>query len=397
MSDPGRFVDESFRTPQGQSPPDQDQSVVEEDPGASPELTTRSGKKRKFPAQPTRSSTKKSKMAKPVTSAEIQAMLKASMEDVVKSMGGMENRIKGKIEAVEEKVGQTNEDLRSLETRVSLNEKRTDERIDRLENLLEHQNRLPALDPERLVAPSLSGCSGSFHTALGSVQSGSGSFDQTARNTRRMESYWHCRKSLRLWPVDGPDLRDAVVTFLQDELKFERGDVDREDVTVERFHENKKNAQKLKKEVVVTFATVSLRDAVRSAAFNLRSGFGMRIHVPDFLKANFRHLDSMCYELKKKFPDLKRNIKFDDDLLDMFADVQLRQDGQWQRLLPADARLARAKGNFVPDHTPLTSDVLGELLGDENPDRSGPLTGANSAPIGQPAAPKDHVPMGPGR
>ena len=164
MSDPGRYVDESFRTPQGQSPPDQDQCAPEEDPGASPEFTTRSGKKRRFPTQAAKSSTKKSKMAKAVTSAEIQAMLKASMEDVVKSMGGMEGRIKGKLEAVEEKVGQTNEDLKSLESWVSRNEKKTDEKIERLENLFEQ--RPPPPDLERNVAPSISGCSGSFHTCL---------------------------------------------------------------------------------------------------------------------------------------------------------------------------------------------------------------------------------------
>ena len=105
----------------------------------------------------------------------------------------------------------------------------------------------------------------------------------------------------------------------------------------------------------------------------------MRIHIPDSLKANFRHLDGMCYELKQKFHSLKRNVKFDDDIMDLYADVQLTPDAPWKRLSPADARIVRAKGNFVPEQSSLTPDVLDDLL---SSDRA-PALGANAIPLDQ--------------
>ena len=146
--------------------------------------------------------------------------------------------------------------------------------------------------------------------------------------------------------------------------------------------ENKRNKEK-RREVIVTFVSVSLRDAVRAGAYNLGQGYGMRIHVPDFLKANFRHLDGVCYDLKQKFPSLKRNIKFDDELMDLYADVLLSPGSSWKKILPSEARVSRNKGKFVPDATCLTADVLDELL--EQEQSGGDVSGANAVPIGRPA------------
>ena len=378
MSDPGRFVDESFRTPSGESSPsavteDGANGSQQEDTGASPELTTRSGRKRRFPVQ-TKSSTKKSKMAKPVTSAEIEAIIKASVGELAKNMGGMESRLKGQLDQVDGKISKTNEELARLDSRVTAQETRNDARIEKLERIVLGQADGPP-------SSGSSSYSGSYVTAVSTA-----STLPEHRSARREDHYWTCRKSLRLWPIDGPDLAGGVVSFLETELNFGDGDVTINDFRVERFHDSMRNRQK--GEVLVTFSSVSLRDAVRSAAYNLSSQAGMKIHVPDHLKANFRHLDGMCYDLKKKYGKLKRNIKFDDDLLDLYADVQLTPDTPWKKLLPSDARICRAKGKFLPESSSLTADVLGDLLGeDEDTQALSPATGANLVPTGVPRAP----------
>ena len=106
MSDPGRFVEETFRTSQGEAASDTQDAA---NTGALPNLCTRSGKKRKLAVtSATKSSTKKTKMAKPVTSGKIKVIIKASMTEMVRNMGGMDGRIKRKLDDVEEKIVHTN-------------------------------------------------------------------------------------------------------------------------------------------------------------------------------------------------------------------------------------------------------------------------------------------------
>ena len=48
----------------------------------------------------------------------------------------------------------------------------------------------------------------------------------------------------------------------------------------------------------------------------------------------------LSYDMKKKNPDLKRNVKFDEDDLGLFMDVQMQRDGPWRRIKPEQARRA---------------------------------------------------------
>ena len=72
----------------------------------------------------------------------------------------------------------------------------------------------------------------------------------------------------------------------------------------------------------------------------------MKIDVPEFLRANFRHLDSLCYTLKKKYNELRHAIKFDNDLMDLYADIQTSPTQPWKRLDPGTARVANG-GNVL--------------------------------------------------
>ena len=142
--------------------------------------------------------------------------------------------------------------------------------------------------------------------------------------------------------------------------------------TVQRYHTAK---SKIENEVLVCFDSVNTRDYVKAAAANL-SGHGgkagIRIHVPVHLKANFRHLDALCFTLKKKFPALKQSIKFDDDSLDLVADFKTNDTSAWHRLTSAEARQAKAattsSDNSSSGPTLVTAQGISDLL---NIDTSG--------------------------
>ena len=131
--------------------------------------------------------------------------------------------------------------------------------------------------------------------------------------------------------------------------------IDGLEVTVKKPRErNGKNQD----EFIVTFDSRADRDAVRAAAPALatyRDEAGMRLHIPDHLQRPFRALMNLSYDLKKTHPELKRNVKFDDDEMGLYLDVQLEKDGEWiridaeQAMLATKGRNGRAKGIGTDD------------------------------------------------
>ena len=87
----------------------------------------------------------------------------------------------------------------------------------------------------------------------------------------------------------------------------------------------------------------------------------MKLHVPDHLRRDFQTLMNLSYDLKKKNPDLKRNIKFDEDDLGLYMDLKLRKDGQWNRVKPSQALAAnKNRGRSVTKE--LVENDIRELL-----------------------------------
>ena len=41
---------------------------------------------------------------------------------------------------------------------------------------------------------------------------------------------------------------------------------------------------------------------------------------------------NLAYDLKQKNPELKRNVKFDEDECSLFMDVQVKGGGPWKRI-----------------------------------------------------------------
>ena len=64
---------------------------------------------------------------------------------------------------------------------------------------------------------------------------------------------------------------------------------------------------------------------------------------------------NLAYDLKQKNKDLRRNIKFDEDEMDLFMDCQLDREGEWKRVTPDQAveltknRRRRGPARFLTD------------------------------------------------
>ena len=153
-------------------------------------------------------------------------------------------------------------------------------------------------------------------------------------------NYWNCRRALHIIPLEEGDGPLAVQRFRQEEQFIQ----DLGPVHVQRIPFGL--GAKIKKEAVVSFATIDARDAVKGAAKNLAGKvqeYGIRHEVPNHLKTNLKALHTLSYNIKQRHPDARRNVLFDDSVLDLALDACLEEEGQWRRISSAQAR-SKAKG-----------------------------------------------------
>ena len=148
--------------------------------------------------------------------------------------------------------------------------------------------------------------------------------------SKQEEDYSFCRRSLKLWPISGNDVLDGVKVFLRSRLKFT-------DSRIESLGPIKVGAApgrvaKERREVLVTFQTMEDRDFVKASGFNLsgRTSAGMSLHVPDCLVNKLFALNSVAYKIKVNHEGVKRSVKFDDQLQDIYLDIFV--GGQWKRI-----------------------------------------------------------------
>ena len=195
--------------------------------------------------------------------------------------------------------------------------------------------------------------------------------DRFDPDEKKQEAYSRARRSLRLWPVSREgDLRERTVEFLINELLLDQQhavDLEFEVRRVGSGRNGDSSSRTVKDEVVVTFATSRARDDVRSFAKNLeRRGRGLRLEVPDHLWPSFRVLQKIAYELKQKNSDMKRNVLFDDNNMDLKLDVCM--GSEWRTIYPEGARQSLAKmGKSVESgRAVLASSELDRLLEDNN-------------------------------
>ena len=125
---------------------------------------------------------------------------------------------------------------------------------------------------------------------------------------------------------------------------------------------------KLKHEAVVTFSTVEVRDIVRRAAKELAGSpeVGIRLEIPQFLQPSLKPLEAVSYSLKKKFPNTRRNIKFDDGRLDLVLDFCTDPsdvDQPWRKVRPDQAAAFSTKTGGRQNAEEMSEEQLGDLFG----------------------------------
>ena len=157
---------------------------------------------------------------------------------------------------------------------------------------------------------------------------------------RQLEDYLEARRSLRVWPVPGPDLVAGLKAIVRGKLGFDDAFIaGLGDIKVRKHIDPR---SKNHNEVIVVFQSVEARDAVKAAGPRLAGegrSAGLRLQITSFLSNNFRMLENLGYQMKKIDNEVRRVVKFDDENQDLMMDVRI--SGEWKRVYPADARAAR--------------------------------------------------------
>ena len=90
----------------------------------------------------------------------------------------------------------------------------------------------------------------------------------------------------------------------------------------------------------------------------------MRLQIPDGLQKDFKALMALAYDLKQTNKELKRNVKFDEESLGLFMDIQTDKDGEWKRVRPQQAYRALKARKSGPSE--MQEDEIKSLLGDQS-------------------------------
>lgn len=209
--------------------------------------------------------------------------------------------------------------------------KERDERFEeRLVNKMEERDRRRELEMEsRLV--------NLIDEKIGKALDGVTGKTTTPVSGRREEEYDFCRRTLRLWQISSKNTSAAVISFLEEKLKFDKAAIEKLGKISTKVVSVRPDAA-IQEVVLATFETKEARDEVKSHGRHLAGvkGAGMNIHVPGFLLDSLHALNSVGYSIKEKHSGVKRAIKFDDQRMDLFMDIYV--GGDWKRISAKEAR-----------------------------------------------------------
>ena len=270
---------------------------------------------------------------------QIDLMIRTSSETVRKDIAGLESSTAKKIDDLSSKLStrlaKAEKDLSQLGNQIASSR-------DELEALKTRAERQEASIPrmiEEAVAKKLSSkdLPGRRPRQIPPV------FGPNDGNRQQIEvkeeRYWEARRSLRLWPVPGDDLPAAVMDFLSERLRCPRGKVSTADFETERVIARPDSSAQ--DQVIVRFISVRLRDEIKSLGKNLGGldkTVGMQLEPPDYLRSQYQAFQKLAYQMKKKSPTLRRNIKFYDSELCLSMDILQKPGGEWRTILYDDAR-----------------------------------------------------------
>ena len=113
-----------------------------------------------------------------------------------------------------------------------------------------------------------------------------------------------------------------MANFFYDKLLVARSRIQYFKYTVKPL--DTRTDSQIKNQVLVTFESSRQRDEIKAKTVNLRglAGVGCQMEPPDHLRGQYQVFQNLAYCLKKKTPDLKRSIKFDDREQALIMDVK---------------------------------------------------------------------------
>ena len=152
------------------------------------------------------------------------------------------------------------------------------------------------------------------------------------------DAYLKARKSLKMWPVTGDNLPQAAVTFMETKLGLKKNRFSPDQIKITELYTGVDSPAQ--SQVLVEFQTVRDRDEIKALGKNLRgesSSVGIQMEIPDFLRGRFQTFQSLAFQLKKKNPALKRNIKFVDSTMELVMDIKLNAESEWKAVQYEDA------------------------------------------------------------
>ena len=171
----------------------------------------------------------------------------------------------------------------------------------------------------------------------------------TSTATSFEQKYWEARRSLRIWPISGPNLVDSLLDFFHGRLKLQPGRIRREEVSISPV--TSAGPASVRDQVVVVFDTIRARDEVKSAARNLGGSdrsVGLQLEAPDHLRSHYQCLQKLGYQIKQKHPGLKRNVKFDDVEMSLVMDIKTSESADWKTISHVEAKSLLKKAKKVP-------------------------------------------------
>lgn len=221
----------------------------------------------------------------------------------------------------------------------------------------------------------------------GTVGGESRAFRAGARSAKqeeiRLNEFDKARRTLRIWPIDGESadqIELCLREFLENALDMTTDEV--EDLRIESTERVKSARNGLAyDEVAVVFETPERRDELSQRARLLapyrdgdgRPTAGFRMQVPSFLETNFKLLEELGFRLRREHGiGLRRYIKFDETVHDLYLEVKMPESRKWHRIAPAIAREMRDRQN---------RDEISEIMG--GPVRSGAPVSTNRIPLGR--------------
>ena len=152
-----------------------------------------------------------------------------------------------------------------------------------------------------------------------------------------------------MWPIvgqTGPAMSKSLRDMLRDMLHLPTSFIhDMGEISIKRVAAGP--GSKIPDEAIVVFSTVETRDAVKRAAKELAGSrdAGIRLEIPHQMQPGLKALESVAFHLKQKHPRMKRNIKFDDQSMELVLDFNTDPEGggSWRQVGTTLAKQMKTK------------------------------------------------------